>query len=95
MKTDIRISNVKFTPASPQEAKAGLRGSISCTLNGRLQLDGITLRHTRGGRMTLSFPFHQDKSGNQRFYISPLDDAVRKVLERQIFQALGIRERSA
>ena len=91
MRSDIKISDVKFTAATPQEATKGLQGFIKCVLNGRIMLDGVTLRRSRGGRMTLSFPARQDKTGTQHFYIRPLDGAAHRVFERQIFQALGIR----
>ena len=94
MRNNIKISDVRYTPAGPQEVSKGFRGWIACILNGRIQIDGITLRRTRGGRMTLSFPSNHDKTGNQHFYIRPLDDAARRVVERQIFQALGLRERT-
>jgi hypothetical protein len=95
MRTNIKISNVCFSPAKPQEALKGLRGWISCCLNGRIQFEGIALRRTRGGRHTLSFPARLDNVGRRHFYIRPLDDAARRVIERQVFQELGIREKSA
>ena len=95
MRSRIQISNVRFSPLSDREASHGLCGWISCILNGRIQIDGIALRRTRGGRMTLSFPCRQDKSGRQYYYIRPLDDGARREIERQIFQSLGIRGKSA
>jgi len=95
MKSDIKIDHVQFTPAKSNEVKSGLRGWISCILNGRIQLDGISLRKTRSGKLTISFPHRHDKMGNQHFYIRPLDSTARKVIQRQVFQELGLRERSA
>lgn len=95
MRNGIKITDVRFTPAGPEDAGKGMRGWITCIVNGRIQLDGITLRRTRGGRMALSFPARKDSEGNQHFYIRPLDNSARRVIERQVFQALGIREKSA
>ena len=95
MRSDIKISNVRFTPSIGLEAALGLRGWVSCVLNGRLKLDGIAVRRTRSGRLTLSFPSRKDRYGIEHFVVRPLDDAARKVMERQIFQALGIKEKSA
>ncbi len=95
MRNGIRINNVRFVAADSNAALKGLQGWISCNLNDRIQLDGITLRRSRGGRMILSFPARQDKDGQQHFYIRPLDDTARRVIERQVFQALDIRERSS
>ena len=95
MRIDIRISDIQFKAAGPNETRRGLHGWISCILNGRVLLDGLTLRRTRSGRTTLSFPSRLDKSGRKHFYIRPLDNAARRVIERQVLQALNIRERSA
>ena len=95
MRSDIRITNVHFTAAGPHASRGGLQGWISCILNERIHLDGLTLRRTRGGRLTLSFPHRQDRFGHQHFYIRPLDDAARRVIEQQVLQALDIQERSA
>ena len=95
MISDFRVTNVHFTAAGPHTSRSGLQGWVSCLLNGRVLLDGITLRRTRGGRLTLSFPHRQDRFGNQHFYYRPLDDAARQMIERQVLQALDTRERSA
>ena len=95
MRNGINISDVRLTPAGPEESRKDLRGWISCILNGRIQLRGIALRRTRGGRMTLSFPARYDNAGSLHHFIYPLDNSARRVIERQVFLALGIRERSA
>ncbi len=93
MKTNIKISNVHFIPAGPHEVTKGLKGWISCILNDRLQLDGLTLRKTRGGRHALSFPARSDNTGRQHYYIKPLDNTARKIIERQIFKILALKEK--
>ncbi len=45
--------------------------------------------------LTLSFPARYDKAGILHHYIYPLDNSARRVIERQVFLALGIKERSA
>ena len=95
MKDEIRISQVQFTAFTPDGIRTGLIGWIACILNDRIQLDGITLRKTQGGLMTLSFPARQDRAGNQHFYVQPLDTTTCREIETQVFQALGIREKSA
>lgn len=94
MRNGIEITDVRFTPAGPEDWRKGLSGWISCTLNDRLQINSIALRRSRSGRMVLSFPAREDKAGNQRFYIKPLDDVTRRVIERQIFREMGIRKKS-
>jgi DNA-binding cell septation regulator SpoVG len=85
----ISISNVRFTAASPEDAVGGLLGYVSATLNESLALDGLTLRRTADGRLTISFPARRDSTGRQRFFLRPLDDAARREIEVQVFRALG------
>ncbi len=95
MRSRIQIDNVHFTPASGREAALGLRGWVSCVLNGRLKLDGIAVRRTRSGRLALSFPSRKDRYGIEHFVVRPLDDAARKVMERLIFRALELRGKAS
>ena len=92
MPDPIRISNVHFTAAPPTDTERGLLGWVSCSLNGNLRLDGLGLRRSVGGRHVLSFPARRDSQGRQRFFLRPLDDAARREIEHQVFQALGIEE---
>lgn len=95
MTVPIDIQNVQFKAASQGDVMTGLIGWISCTLNARLQLDGIALHRTLDGRRTLSFPARRDGSGRQHFFVRPLDTATREEIEAQIFAALGIEESPA
>lgn len=90
--SSITISNVRFTAAGPEEITSGLIGYVSVTLNGSLRLDGLALRRTADGRMTISYPSRKDGSGRKHPLIRPLDDASRKELETQILGALGLEE---
>jgi len=94
MKRDnkITISDVRFTGTSSCETKNGLLGFVSCILNDSFHLDGIAVRCTRRNRLTLAYPFCRDSSGRQHHYLRPLTDEVRREIENQIFQILGIKE---
>ena len=87
---DIKIDRIELKTAGRQAAETGLIGWISCRLNNRLQLDGITLRKTQDGRHVLSFPARRDAAGQQHFFVRPLDDNTRKEIERQVFARLGL-----
>ena len=91
----ISITNIQFTAADRNDLETGLLGWISCILDGRLQLDGISLRRTRDGRQTLSFPARRDGIGRQRYFYRPLDNHTREQIERQVFDALGYHEATA
>ena len=86
----LEIRDIRFVPTDAAEAKTGLRGFVSLVLNRSLKLDGLALRQTREGRWTLSFPSKLDASGHRHFHIRPLDDATRREIEAQVFQALGL-----
>ena len=86
------ISDVEYVPASQKDAREGLLGFISATLDGRLRLDGITLRLTLEGTITLSFPSRLDRYGIEHPYVQPLSDDARRELERLILGQLGINQ---
>jgi DNA-binding cell septation regulator SpoVG len=86
----IRLTDLRFTNATPAEVRTGLLGYISVTVNGTLRLDGLTIRRTADGRRTLSFPARRDATGRQHYFVRPLDDRARREIEHQVFQALGI-----
>ncbi|MBK8980672.1 MAG: hypothetical protein IPM29_32620 [Planctomycetes bacterium] len=75
--------------ASDQDIRTGLLGFLSVFI-GPLVLDGITLRRTASGRLTLSFPARTDRAGRKHSYFRPADDAARVAIEAAIFEALGI-----
>ena len=80
---------LSFTSASPADCKRGLIGWLSLEIERSLVLDGITVRRTRGGDLTLSFPERRDSNGRRHPLIRPLDDHARRDIERQVFKALG------
>ena len=94
MTTCIEVTSVGFTAAPAADEKRGLLGWITCVVNGVLMLDGITLRRTLAGKYTLSFPARRDASGREHPYVRPLGDDVRRDIESQMFQALGIQPKA-
>lgn len=93
--TALRITSVGFTSASPTDVRTGLLGWVTCVIDDALLIDGITLRRTADGRITLSYPARRDGSGRQHFFVRPLDDDARRYLERQIFAKLGVEHEVA
>ena len=92
MSSPLEVTDVSLHSARPDEAAVGLLGWVSCTVNSSLRLDGITLRRTMDGRLTLSFPARRDRSGREQPYIRPLDRVARREVEYQILRALGLQE---
>ena len=95
MSKSISITDMRLTFSSSEEASSGLLGYVAFTVNGRLRLDGVTVRRTVEGDITLSFPARRDQAGREHPYIRPLDDVTRRELEQAVFGALGIEERVA
>jgi DNA-binding cell septation regulator SpoVG len=97
MKVDnnVKIDNVHFTAADHAAVEGGLLGWVSCILNGSLKLDGLALRRTADGRLTLAFPSRKDGYGQKHYFLKPITDQARREVEHQVFQALGFQEDAA
>jgi DNA-binding cell septation regulator SpoVG len=91
-KTIISITNVRFVAASQEDTETGLVGYVSQTLNRCLQIEGLILRRTTNGRLTISFPARTDRCGRRHFFICPRDDETRLAIENQVLAALGYLE---
>ena len=88
-RSDKIVTSIRFAPAGEADRRTGLLGWITCTV-GHLVLDGITVRRTREGRLTLSFPARRSRGGEQHAYIRPLDDRARLAIEREVFRAIDL-----
>ena len=89
----IRLSEIRFSAATPDLVSSGLLGFVTAIVNGSLRVDGIALRRTLGGRHALSFPARRDHAGRHHTLFCPVNDDARRDIERQVFQALGLEER--
>lgn len=87
------ITGITFTPATDWHRQSGLLGFIRCVVDGRLVLDGITLRRTLQNRLTLSFPEREDGVGRRHPIIRPIDDEARLQIEAAIIGSLRRRTR--
>ncbi len=89
--TRAMISNVRLTPASADDQSRGLLGWLSLTA-GLLRLDGLTLRRTRRGRLTVSYPVRLDGKGRMHPVVWPVDVRARRTIEHAILTKLGFLE---
>jgi DNA-binding cell septation regulator SpoVG len=87
------IRNVQFTPASEREAERGLLAFIKLEY-GLLLLDGVTLRRTAEGGLTLSWPERRDRQGRRHTLLRPLDDKARLDIEAAVLAELRRQEAS-
>jgi len=82
---EVRIRS--WVRGNADDERAGLLGYLS-VFYGALILDGITLRRTAEGRLTLSFPARTDRSGNRHAYFRPVDDEARQQIERELLKGM-------
>lgn len=82
------LSDIKFTRGSESERGRGLLGYLRVQY-GELALDGLTLRRTAAGRLTISYPGRRDRAGQYHPYFRPADAEKRADFERQVLGAIG------
>ncbi len=88
------LADIRFQRASKQDLRTGLVGYLSFRY-GDVRLDGVTLRRTRAGELTLSFPAKRTREGREWPYVRPIDDETRSAIEAQVFAALGLASEGA
>lgn len=86
---DLDVSDINFTPASPRDAATGLLGWVELTVAGTLRLDGIAVRRTLAGSLTLAFPAPTSSSGRRRKLVRPVDAAARERIERLVLRVVA------
>ena len=89
MDNDIRLRT--WVRGSDKDVRSGLLGFVS-VFYGDLVLDGITVRRTAEGRLTLSFPQRRDGRGRSHPLFRPVDDDARLRIEKAIFDAATIAQ---
>ena len=85
---DIQVALLAFSKSSDSDRDSGLLGWIKVEIAGWLVLDGITLRRSRHGQLSISLPARTDKVGNRRPYMRIVDAASRQEFECQVLHAL-------
>lgn len=86
---EVRIRS--WVRGSDEDARAGLIGYVSL-FYGALILDGITVRRTAEGRLTLAFPERRDGLGRRHLIARPVNEAARQAIERVVFGAATVAE---
>ncbi len=91
MADPLEVIAVRLVEAEPAKARKGLIGYLTIDLPGDLVIDDATLRRSRAGRPYISFP--KNRHGYEQVFMRT--PSARRDLEHQVFQKLGIAERSA
>jgi hypothetical protein len=84
----MKVSAVRFTPADKGLRDTGLLGWASILLDGALRAEGIAVRRTRAGTLTLSFPVKDDGYGRRWQYLRPVNEETRQAIEYQVLEQL-------
>lgn len=85
------ITDIRFTPGSAADLKLGLLAFVRMSY-GSLVFDGVALRVTRTGTLTLSWPSRSDRSGARHAFVRPLNDSARQEVEAAVFAELRRQE---
>jgi len=88
-----RLRDLRFTPAPRQVARRGLLGWVQGRLGGVI-LDGIAVRRTARGHLTIAFPTRRDGRGREHAVMQPVNRAAREAIRRQVLRAAGMEEAS-
>ena len=84
------VSQVHLASASSPDVTRGILGRVRMVVNG-LVVEGVALRRTLDGRLTLAYPTRRDADGDRHFVVRPVDDRIRLAIEVQVFTALGVK----
>ena len=88
MRSDLRIRDVRFTPGTSSDVRAGLVGFVAFRA-GELCVDAVAVRRTLRGSLTLSYPCRRDRWGHKHPIVCPADVVSRREIEREVLDALG------
>lgn len=86
---EYRVLDLRATAALPNDVARGLLAYVSFTVCG-LRIDGITLRRTRNGALTLSFPTRKKSGGQPRQIVRPVSSEIRDSLMRRTLAELQL-----
>ena len=93
MTSTITVTSVGIVAAPDHLERTGLVGWITIAINDGLMIDGIALRRLRSGELALSYPARKDGSGKSHPIVRPLNEDVRRAIEAQVFEQLGIAQK--
>lgn len=87
MTAPARISEARFVRACrPCDPDDGLVAWVSCRY-GVLHLDGLAIRRTNDGNLTVTYPTRRDHAGRRHRYVAPVDLEARRSIEAQVLAA--------
>lgn len=88
---DPRIT-CRIQPASPEQRARGVVAFACVTLDGALELDGITVRATRTGEPRVVFPHRAGRSGVKYPFVRVLDAQLKARIVGAVLDAYAALE---
>ena len=86
MDSTLYVHSVRITLSSSRDRREGLLAYVRVAL-GPFKADGITIRRTLAGRVTISYPTRIARDGSAHPYFLPTDPAAREAFEKEILDA--------
>ena len=83
-----KVSEVKIRLADRSED--GVIGWASCVVNGSLFLNNIAIRHSKDGRVILTFPAMRSKGDSKYFFFNPISHEAARILDEAIIDKLKL-----
>ncbi len=85
----MKIEGLRYSESALRQMETGLFGWVSFVWAG-IRMDGVAVRRTLDGQLTLSYPLRKDWQGRKHPTCRPVSDEVRFEIEEQVFTELGI-----
>jgi len=83
------ITELHFHAGGWRDLAAGLIGYLRFRVAGVLLVDGVTVRSTVDGRLTLCWPERRDGSGRRHAIVRPADLSARRAIEAEVMELLA------
>lgn len=90
----IRFTDLRIKPASAADKASGLVAYLAMTLPGGLRVDGLTLRRTAKGVLSVSYPERRSASGDRHPILCPATPEDRAAFEAAVLAEVR-RQRGA
>lgn len=95
MPRELCVSDITFQRAHGAAYRGGVEGWVRCTIDSWLRLDGLVIRRTATGDVSVFFPEHIDAAARRHALIWPVRAEDRAELQRVILLEIRGRLESA
>jgi DNA-binding cell septation regulator SpoVG len=86
----VNVSAVRVKWAPENVRRSGLLAWLEVVLDDVLELDGLALRRTTSGDLSVTYPTRRDGAGREHTLVRPLGEAMRRAIERQVVEMIDL-----